>query len=104
MPKRSADDKRFSRAVRERDGFTCQRCFKTYPENSRGLHCAHMFGRGKISTRLDMENACALCYGCHRYLDTHPDLKREFFIGRLGEEVFAALELRSNQTKKKRAS
>jgi 5-methylcytosine-specific restriction endonuclease McrA len=97
--KRDAKDARFSRMIRERDLFTCQRCGAVHPENSRGLHCAHMFGRGKLRTRFDPENAAALCYGCHRWLDTHPDLKREFFRERLGEDVFAALELRSNGTK-----
>lgn len=102
--KRDTRDRAFSKEVRTRDGFTCQRCFTVYPENSKGLHCAHMFGRGKQNTRFDPENACALCYGCHRWLDTHPDLKRAFFIERLGAERFAALELRSNQTKKRMAS
>jgi hypothetical protein len=62
-----------------------------------------MFSRGKRSTRFDMNNACALCYGCHRYLDTHPDLKREFFRARLGDEAFEALELRSNQRTRRSA-
>ena len=96
--KRDARDRAFSKAVRERDGYRCQRCGGgQYLTSSRGLHSAHMFSRGKLATRWDMENACALCYGCHQYLDTHPDLKREFFRLRLGDDVFEALELRSNQ-------
>lgn len=94
--KRSADDRRFSREIRERDNHTCQRCGTSYPDKSKGLHCAHMFSRGKLATRFDPANARALCYGCHRYLDTHPNEKREFFKEWLGEEAFAALELRSN--------
>ena len=95
--KRTADDRRFSLMVRERDHFTCQRCGAVHMPTSQGLHSAHMFGRGKPATRLDPENSCALCYGCHRHLDTHPDLKREFFRLRLGDDVFEALELRSNR-------
>lgn len=101
--KRDAADRRFSLMIRERDGFTCQRCFHTHLPNSQGLHCAHMFSRGKLATRFDPENACALCYGCHRWLDTHPDLKRLFFLERLGEERFMDLERRSNQTAKRSA-
>lgn len=97
--KRTVADARFSDQVRERDRWMCQRCGKVYPPPTFALHCAHMFGRGKPRTRFDPDNACALCYGCHRYLDTHPDLKREFFLERLGEQRFAALELRSNRTK-----
>lgn len=85
--------------IRERDLFICQRCGVQHHPKSQGLHSAHMFSRGKPRTRLDPLNACALCYGCHRWLDTHPDLKREFFIERLGIEVFEALELRSNKSK-----
>ncbi|HEU4864637.1 MAG TPA: hypothetical protein VFT76_00190 [Actinomycetota bacterium] len=99
--KRSAADDRFSKYVRSRDDWTCQRCFAIFPEGRRGgLDCAHMFGRGKMNTRFDPENAAALCFGCHRWLDTHPELKREFFLRRLGSRAFAALEIRSNLTKK----
>lgn len=99
--KRDAADRRFSLEIRTRDNFTCQRCGVQYPEKSRALHSAHMFSRGKLATRFDQENACALCYGCHRHLDTHPVLKEEFFRERLGVERFEALQLRSNQRKKR---
>lgn len=102
--KRNAEDARFSNMIRERDEWTCQRCRTAYlPNPGPALACAHMFSRGKLNTRFDPENACALCYGCHRHLDTHPDLKREFFRARLGDAVFEALELRSNQRRVKTA-
>lgn len=97
--KRTKADAVFSDQVRTRDGWACQRCGTRYPPPTFALHCAHMFGRGKPSTRFDPDNAAALCYGCHRWLDTHPDLKREFFLERLGARRFAALERRSNRTK-----
>ncbi len=100
--KRDAADARFSKLIRERDKYTCQRCGAT--PHPQGLHSAHMFSRGKLNTRFDEENACALCYGCHRFLDTHPDLKREFFRLRLGDVTFEALEVRSNQRTKKGAA
>lgn len=96
--KRDAEDRRFSKMIRERDRYTCQRCGNVYPPTSRGLHSAHMFSRGKISTRFDPENACALDYGCHRWLDTHPALKEQFFRERLGDERFEALQVRSNRS------
>lgn len=98
--KRDARDARFSKAIRERDRYTCQRCGAVHATNSMGLHSAHCFGRGKPATRFDPDNACALCYGCHSYLDSHPDLKHAFFRERLGDERYEALQLRSNQRKR----
>jgi hypothetical protein len=96
-------DRQFSRFIRERDDWRCQRCRQAHSRKSVELHSAHMFGRGKPATRFDPENACALCVGCHQHLDTHPDLKREFFRNRLGDEAFEALQLRSNRVSYDRA-
>lgn len=98
--KRDATDARFSDIIRERDEWTCQRCGRQYdPHPGPALACAHIFSRGKPATRFDPENACALCYGCHRHLDTHPVLKEAFFRGRLGDERYEALQRRSNTRK-----
>lgn len=99
--KRSAEDRKFSLMIRERDGWTCQRCGQSYVPPTQALHCAHMFSRGKLSTRFDPENAKALCYGCHRYLDQRPVVKRDWFEMKLGIERFAALEIRANTTVKR---
>lgn len=97
--KRDKADREWSKAVRERDDYTCVRCETPYPTNSRGLHAAHIMGRGKLATRHDLINGVALCFGCHRWLDTHPDLKAEFFRAYLGDDVYDDLLLRSNRTK-----
>jgi len=98
--KRDSADALFSDWIRERDKWTCQRCWMTYVPPTNALHCAHMFSRGKRRTRFDPDNACALCYGCHRWLDTHADLKREFFTLRLGQRAFDLLEMRSELSAK----
>lgn len=96
--KRDAVDARFSNQIRERDKWTCQRCWYFFPEGWRdGLDCAHMFGRAIPTTRFDPDNACALCRVCHGDLDTHPDLKRDFFRQRLGPERFNALDRRAHR-------
>jgi hypothetical protein len=96
-----AADAVFSKLIRKRDDFTCQLCGDVFVSNPSYLDCAHMFSRGKLATRFDPENAVALChYKCHPYLDGSPRRKRKFFCERLGEGVFVALELRSNQTVK----
>jgi hypothetical protein len=95
----AAMDRAFSKLVRDRDGWRCARCGTRGTGAWSAIHCAHMFSRGKPATRFDPQNACALCIGCHSYLDQHPDEKRMFFRLRLGDEAFEALELRSNGVK-----
>ena len=68
-----AADKYFSQCVRERAGWTCERCGSYKPEGQRmGLHCSHYHGRGKWGVRFDPENCESLCYGCHAFLEQHP--------------------------------
>ena len=93
---RSRADSRFSKWIRERDDWTCQRCKKQHMQNSRGLHSAHMFTRRTQVTRLDPDNACALCYGCHQFLDSHSVEKWEFWQDLIGGPRFDALAARAH--------
>jgi hypothetical protein len=85
-------DKLFSQFIRQRD-HVCQRCLS--PTNT--IACAHFHGRSSKSVRWDEDNACGLCMGCHSYLDSHPMEKVEFFLQRLGQENFDALNCRLRQ-------
>ena len=76
----------FSKYIRLRDK-VCQRCLT----HGNSIAAAHFHGRGSKSVRWDEDNACALCLGCHSYLDGHPLEKVEFFKNRLGEEKFNQL-------------
>jgi hypothetical protein len=58
------------------------------------LNCAHFHGRSEKSIRFDPDNACALCVGCHFYLDGHPLEKVEFYQKWLGQEKFDLLNAR----------
>ena len=89
--KRTAADARFSLAIRERDDWTCQRCGKEFSPPTRGLHCAHYFTRRTQATRLDPDNALALCYGCHQFVDSHSDAKAELWQDHIGVERFEVL-------------
>ena len=97
--KRTTADKWFSLYCRARDNWTCQRCGKIFREyikggnntHLRGLDCAHLHGRGAKMTRFEPDNACALCYGCHSYLDANPEEKRDFFIERIGKTRYDEL-------------
>lgn len=67
-------DKLFSKYIRVRAHFTCQRCGAKHAENSCGLHCHHIVGRGKgYSTRWLSSNGISLCYGCHRFCQHNRD-------------------------------
>ena len=101
MIKRTKWDAVFSKYIRTRDNWTCQRCAKKLPQGSMGLHCSHFFGRAKYSTRFDFENCEALCYGCHQYLTSHPNEHRSHKVLKLGAERFNKLTLRSNQRAKR---
>lgn len=99
--KRDALDALFSKYIRLRAKSTCERCGKTYPSNSRALHCAHIFSRGKLSVRYDPRNALALCYGCHRHADQHKEtVLYPLYIATHGKACFEQLQLRANLPKK----
>jgi late competence protein required for DNA uptake (superfamily II DNA/RNA helicase) len=68
--KRSTADILFSKYIRKRANYTCQRCGAVHEENSQGLHCAHVFTRGGYLLRHDERNALCLCYGCHQWFDS----------------------------------
>jgi uncharacterized OB-fold protein len=94
--RRTAADARFSDQVRKRDGWTCKRCSVVYIPPTRALQCAHMFSRKIRATRVDPDNALALCTGCHFEMDTHPWAKEVLFRSVLGDERFDALAARAH--------
>lgn len=58
-------------------------------------------GRGKENTRFEPLNADALCYGCHRYLGSHPAEHYDWQLQRKGQDVVDKLRLAGNTYKKK---
>lgn len=87
-------DDRFSRLVRKRAYWTCEKCGAFFrPEDRYLLEASHFHGRNKKSVRWDLENVDALCRECHAYFH-HQENKREYEIWkleRLGREKFMAL-------------
>jgi 5-methylcytosine-specific restriction endonuclease McrA len=90
----TAADRRFSQQIRERGGHRCQRCGSVPAKG--GLHCAHMFTRRTRATRFDPDNALALCYGCHQYVDSHAEEKQVLWRSVIGNERFDALAARAH--------
>lgn len=100
--KRDKADALFSKYIRTRDDWKCQRCTKKFKKGSQGLHCSHFFGRGCETTRFDPENCDALCFGCHKiWGDVDREAYREFKIKQLGQKAFDNLVIRARQTQKK---
>lgn len=99
---RTVQDGLMTKIVKARDKNICQRCGSVHLPNSKGLHNSHYFTRGRWSTRYDLENCEALCYGCHRYFDSHKLEYKEWKIARMGEENFYKLERKSNKAGNKK--
>lgn len=59
-------DTAFSKCVKERADWKCERCGTQYQDGDRGLHCSHGIGRGQWGVRFTGLNAIAACYGCHQ--------------------------------------
>jgi len=102
--KRTSADKWFSDYIRARDNWTCQRCGRKFPDYIEGgdntalggLDNAHCFTRGHNLVRFEPNNAVALCYGCHSYLDANPTEKFSFFEDRVGTETFEDMRIKSH--------
>lgn len=77
MIKRTPADDAFSKCVRARANYTCERCGAVHQPNSTGLHCSHHFRRGNWGIRFDPLNAEALCYGCHSHIGGTEERMRE---------------------------
>ncbi len=90
-------DTLFSEVVRRRANGRCERCLhrKSFEE----LQCSHYKGRSRKSVRWDLDNAAGLCLECHKYLEEHPEVHREWFRDRLGER-FDLLNIRAEQIAK----
>lgn len=65
-----------------------------------GLEAVHLHGRGRHTVRWDSRNGVGLCHDHHRYLDTHPIEKQEFFKKLLGEDEYWKLFQLANMTTK----
>lgn len=98
--KRSPLDILFSKYIRTRDKWTCQRCFKEYKPPTKALDCSHYHGRAKKSVRFDEMNCCTQCRGCHSWLTAHPEEHRNFVIKRIGQKQFDLLMIRANTSKR----
>jgi 5-methylcytosine-specific restriction endonuclease McrA len=88
--KRTAADIKLSKQIRERDGWTCQRCGREYERGDGRLQAAHCFTRAikREGLRMDPSNLLALCYGCHHFVDSHDGEKETLWRLRIGNDEY----------------
>lgn len=94
-------DQLFSRYIRTRDKWTCQRCLRQYEENDQRLQNSHFYGRSHENTRFEPDNCDALCYGCHQNFTSNPGDYAAWKLGRVGRKRFDSLVLQANTYHKK---
>lgn len=84
----------FSRLVRERAEWRCEKCQKFFPEGERqGLQCSHLIGRRNKAVRWHPLNAVAHCFYCHKYLTENPIEFHSWIKAHLTPGEFAELTL-----------
>jgi len=90
-------DEAFSKCVRERADWTCERCGKYFPEGTRGgIHCSHIYSRGHRTIRWAGDNAQALCVSCHDWYGKDPADSGIWVADLLGEGHMAILREKKN--------
>ena len=98
MVKITPADSAFSKCVRERTDYTCEKCGKQYDRSSTGLHASHFHGRGHYSVRFDPDNVFSHCYSCHLNFGANPHDFTQWAIKQLGETRYEILLEKKNNT------
>ena len=93
-------DNLWSRIIKERDGWRCQRCGGYYPHGGKGIQAAHIVSRRHANTRHELMNGVCLDTGCHLFFHAHPFEFVEFAKKRLGTKKYEELRKKSLSTGK----
>ena len=67
-----AADTHFSKCVRERTNWECEKCNRSFIDHTVGLQCSHIVPREVYRTRFSGLNAQALCSTCHKWWHNRP--------------------------------
>lgn len=88
-------DRWWSNAVRDRDGWRCRMCHKTFVraagEHRSGLDAAHIISRRHKRTRWVVDNGLALCVGCHLRSHADPKAFERFCREQIGDATYERL-------------
>ena len=94
--KTSPADAWFSKCVRLRAAWTCERCGAVHGPSSTGLHASHVFSRRHRTIRWDGLNAQALCHACHSWYGGNPADSGRWVEQVLGEGAISILREKMN--------
>jgi len=92
----SPADTWFSRCVRERASWACERCGKYYAPPTNALQCSHFVGRENYATRFEPLCAFSHCYSCHTFFHGNPHLFTDWAKEKLGIDLYDLLIEKSN--------
>lgn len=82
----------WSRWIRERDRI-CRKCKKADSSQA-----AHIFGRGNLSTRWDIQNGLGMCYYCHIFWAHREPVEFTLWVqGEIGRGMFEDLRRKSRK-------
>jgi len=77
--------------VKARDDYKCQACGSFGVEHD----LCHYIGRSNKAVRWDLDNLLVMCRTCHIEMDhAHATKFKDFFIRRLGDDLYYALKSR----------
>jgi len=88
-------DTLFSKYLRKKRHYRCERCGRFYPEG-KGLQASHFYGRRKESVRFDEENVDVLCIGDHQFFEEEPAEYAAWKLKKLGRKKYDLLNLRAH--------
>jgi hypothetical protein len=84
----------FREIIRLRDDFTCQRTGNKGDKYN--IDVAHFYSRDYKRIRWDLDNACCLGKGVHKFwAHKKPQEFSEWWLERIGEEAFERLKLKA---------
>jgi hypothetical protein len=87
----------FGRCVKERVGWTCEKCGKVYNiPDTQGLHCSHFITRKNYAVRFEPLNAFTHCYFCHMTFEGNPHKFVAWAREKLGGDLYDLLIEKSN--------
>jgi 5-methylcytosine-specific restriction endonuclease McrA len=86
-------DKRWSKAVVDRDKGICQKCYAP------GDNPHHVFLRRYLGSRFLLKNGITLCTKCHRWAHDNPIEFMEWWQGKYGFEKWEYLRMKAMELK-----
>jgi 5-methylcytosine-specific restriction endonuclease McrA len=95
-------DEVMSKLCKKIGNYTCIRCKKQYPENSKQLTTSHFWSRKSMGARFELENLDVACYPCHMF-QLEKDKQgwyRDYMIKKLGQRGYDYLEVKARSITK----